>query len=119
MPSISMRTTSPATSSRGGFIAMPTPEGVPVATTSPGSSVKAVERCSTSAKQSKISSLVFDSWRSSPFTQVRRRSWWGSGSSSAVTIQGPIGPWVSKDLPIVQVGVRSCQSRTVTSFTTR
>ncbi len=79
-------------SNRGGFRAMPTPDGVPVATTSPGSSVKAVERCSTRAKQSKMSCLVFDSWRSSPFTQVRRSTWWGSGSSSAVTIQGPMGP---------------------------
>ena len=31
----------------GGFIAMPTPAGVPVETTSPGSSVNAVVRCST------------------------------------------------------------------------
>ncbi len=98
---------------------MPTPPGVPVATTSPGSSVNAVERCSTSAKQSKIRCFVFESWRSSPFTQVRRRKPCGSPTSSAVVIQGPIGPCVSNDLPIVQVGTRSCQSRTLTSFTTR
>ena len=95
------------------------PAGVPVATMSPGSSVNAVERCSTSAKQSKISSFVFDSCRSSPFTQVRKARPCGSPSSSGVTIQGPIGPCVSKLLPIVIVGVRSCQSRTVTSSTTR
>jgi len=73
-PSISTRTTSPIESSFGGFIAMPTPPGVPVATTSPGSSVNAVDRCSTIAKQSKIRFLVLESWRSSPLTQVRTRS---------------------------------------------
>src|SRR2546425_9013428 len=40
------------------LISMPTPPGVPVATTSPGSRVKAVERCSTSAKESKMSCAV-------------------------------------------------------------
>ena len=98
---------------------MPTPPGVPVAITSPGSSVNAVERCSTSAKQSKISCFVLESWRSSPFTQVRRRSPCGSPTSSAVVSHGPIGPCVSNDLPIVQVGTRSCQSRTDTSSTIR
>ena len=38
--------------------------------------------------------------------------------SSPVTIQGPSGQWVSKDLPIVKVGTRICQSRTLTSLTT-
>ena len=41
----------------------------------------------------------------------------GSGSSSVVTIHGPIGQCVSKDLPIVIVGTRICQSRTETSLT--
>ena len=61
MRSISTRTTSPGARKRGGLIAMPTPPGVPVATTSPGSSVKAVERCSTSAKESKMSCAVLES----------------------------------------------------------
>ena len=43
-PSISMRTTSPAFRKRGGFIAPPTPPGVSVTITSPGSRVKAVLR---------------------------------------------------------------------------
>ena len=38
-------------------MATPTPAGVPVAMTSPGSRVKAVLRCSTMAKQSKIGEL--------------------------------------------------------------
>ena len=64
-------------------------------------------------------SRVEPSCSSVPFTHVRMPSACGSGISSAVTSQGPIGPCVSKDLPIVMVGLRSCQSRTVTSLTTR
>ena len=45
--SISMRTTSPTLRTAGGFIAMPTPDGVPEKIISPASSVKACERCAT------------------------------------------------------------------------
>ena len=79
---------------------MPTPAGVPVAMMSPGSSVNAVESVSICAAQSKIISLVDASWSSSSFTQVRMRRSCGSAISSAVTTQGPIGPWVSKLLPM-------------------
>ncbi len=116
-PSISTRTRSPGTSQRGGFMATATPAGVPVEIRSPGSSVKAVERCSTSAAQSKISCFVFERWRSSPFTRVSSPRLPAS-ISSRVTRAGPNGQWVSKDLPIVMVGVRVCQSRTETSSTT-
>lgn|GEM_PF-6865869 len=40
IPSIKMRTTSPGRRKRGGLRVNPTPDGVPVAITSPGSSVK-------------------------------------------------------------------------------
>jgi hypothetical protein len=53
-----------------------------------------------------------------PFTQVRSRSAAGSGTSSRVTSHGPVGPCVSKPLPIIQVGDWNCQSRTETSFPT-
>src|SRR5208337_3580063 len=46
---------------------------------------------------------------------VSRRA---SEISSAVTIQGPKGPCVSKDLPSVTVGLLNCQSRTLRSFAT-
>jgi hypothetical protein len=46
--SISIATTSPSTSIRGGFLAMPTPAGVPVEITSPGSRVMTVVRTSIS-----------------------------------------------------------------------
>src|SRR5437899_2652643 len=42
----------------------------------------------------------------------------GSGTSSRVTSQGPVGPCVSKLLPITQVGEWNCQSRTETSLPT-
>ena len=116
--SISMRTTSPATSQRGGSKPIPTPAGVPVEMMSPGSSVNTVDRYSTCSQHEKIMSSVDASWRRSPLTQVRRRRRWGSPTSSPVTIHGPVGPWVSKDFPRVHVGVRHCQSRTVTSLRT-
>jgi hypothetical protein len=94
----------------------PTPLGVPVEITSPGSRLKAVERCSTSVKQSKIRCWVLLDCRGSPFTQVRRSRLCGSGISSGVTMAGPSGQWVSKDFPMVKVGTRSCQSRTETSL---
>ena len=46
---ISIATTSPAASIRGGFIAMPTPAGVPDEITSPGSRVITVVRVSINA----------------------------------------------------------------------
>ena len=95
------------------------PDGVPVAITSPGSSVHACDRISTWRKQSKMSWLVFDCWRSSPLTNVRIASWCGSPISSGVTIQGPSGPCVSKDLASDHCGVWICQSRTLTSSTIR
>jgi len=64
-----------------------------------------------------MSWLVLECWRSSPFTQVRSSSAWGSPTSSGVTSHGPMGPCVSNDFPIVIVGVLSCQSRTLTSST--
>jgi hypothetical protein len=49
-----VRTTSPGRRKRGGCIIAPTPPGVPVVITSPGSSVKTVESTATCSKQSKI-----------------------------------------------------------------
>ena len=68
------------------------PTGVPVAITSPGSSVQACDRISTWRKQSKISWSVLDFWRSSPLTNVRMPSACGSSTSSAVVIHGPDRP---------------------------
>ena len=93
-----MRTVSPGCRNTGGFIPMPTPEGVPVAMMSPGSRVIPREQVSISVGMSKIRSVVFASWRSSPLTQHRTRVS-SPSSSSAVTTHGPMGQKVSNDLP--------------------
>ena len=84
----------------------------------PGSRGKAEVRYSIISAHPKIMSAVLESWRSSSLTQVRMARDPGSPSSSPVTSSGPHGAWVSKDLPIVKVGVRHCQSRTLTSLMT-
>src|SRR3546814_17238494 len=84
---------------------MRTPSVVPVAIRSPGSSVKAVERYSICSKMFASILPVFDDWRSSPLTRQRTSRACGSEISSAVTIQGHVGPWLSKDFPIVKVEV--------------
>ncbi len=68
MPSISMRTTSPGCSHFGGLKPMPTPRGVPVAMTSPGSSVMPREQVSISVGDVEDHvAACWPSWRSSPF----------------------------------------------------
>ena len=116
MPSISIRTTSPGPSHFGGSKPMPTPDGVPVAMTSPGYSVMPREQVSISVSMPKIMSGVRASWRSSPLTQPRTRVSRAS-SSSAVTIHGPIGQKVSKFLPRSHCLWRNWTSRAVTSLT--
>ena len=54
--------------------------------------------------------------RTSPLIEQVSSRQCGSPSSSAVTIQGPIGAWVSNDLPKPHCEVFSCQSRTETSL---
>ena len=97
-------------------MAAATPEDVPVKITSPGSRVNDLVRCSMCSKQLKIKCLVLEFWRMSPFTSVRMPRLCGSPTSSAVTIHGPNGAWVSKDLPICMVRDADCQSRTLTSL---
>src|SRR5205814_1881927 len=90
--------TSPSRSQRGGLRAMPTPAGVPGATTSPGSSVMIVDRYDTSSATPKSRSLVVLDCSTSPFTShSMARS--GPGDSSAVTSQGPSGVDRSHVLP--------------------
>ena len=88
-----------------------TPAGVPVAITSPGSSVITCEIHATSSATGRIIAVVRSHWRSSPFTrQVISRSG-APGISSRVTTHGPIGVNVSKDLR----SPRSSLPRTVMS----
>src|SRR5699024_4866467 len=61
-------------------------------------------------------SLVFESWRTSPFTEAVSRSAFGSTTSSFVTIYGPTGAKPSFVFPAIHCGVRFCISRADISF---
>jgi hypothetical protein len=71
----------------------PTPDGVPVVMTSPGSSVQKRVTNSTSSGTAKINWFVFDDCRFSPFTQPSIARFDGS---SPTAMHGPIGANVSK-----------------------
>src|SRR6476469_932541 len=99
MPSISTVTTEPSARNRGGSRNTPTPPGVPVAITSPGSRLNAWEQWLMISATPKNIIAVFDDWTTSPST-VQEIAWrCGSPISSAVTSAGPIGQNVSSDLP--------------------
>ena len=116
MPSISMRTVSPAFRYCGGFMPMPTPAGVPLAIKSPGCKVMPREMVSISVGIPKIKFAVLASCHKSPLTQQRTCTALPS-IACAVTAHGPIGQKVSKDLPKSHCWWRICTSRAVTSFT--
>jgi hypothetical protein len=97
--------------------AAPTPSGVPVAMTSPGSRVKPCESTAIHSSTAKIIFEVWLDWRVSPFTRSVMLRVCGSGISSAVTSTGPIGQNVSSDLPLNHWPWRFCRSRAVTSLT--
>ena len=97
MPSV---TTSPALRNCGGFMPSPTPGGVPVTITSPGSMTKNCEQYQTMCATPKIIVLVLPRWRCSPLTSSHMSRFCGSLISSLVTNHGPIGPKVSQPLPL-------------------
>ena len=101
-----------------GTRALPTPEGVPVMTTSPGSSVRPAESSAMIRATPKTIWLVLASCLVTPFTLVQMPRSCGSTSSSAVTIQGPSGRCVSKFFPLNHWPPcqSCCTSRTETSF---
>src|SRR3984885_11513707 len=107
-PSMPSVTTSPALRNIGsGFMPSPTPGGVPVMMTSPGSMTKYCEQVQTICRQSKIMVEVLPRWRFSPLTLSHMASFCGSLISSLVTSQGPSGPKVSQPLPLVHCPARS------------
>src|SRR3989442_38196 len=95
--------------------AAPTPSGVPVAITSPGSSVKPCESTAMHSSTGKIILEVWLDWRVSPFTRIAMASVCGSGISSAGTSTGPLGQNVSGGLPLNPWPGSFCRSRAVTS----
>src|SRR5829696_1009311 len=90
MPSISTSISSPGLRNTGGLRAKPTPGGVPVAITSPGSSVIDSDKNSINAGTPKISWSVFESCIVCPFNTSLIDRLCGSGISSVVTIVWPI-----------------------------
>ena len=113
-----MVTESPGFSQTGGFLAMPTPLGVPVRMTVPGRSVVLPLKNSIRAGTSKIMSEVFSSCIVTPLRIVRTTRAFGSGISSGVTRHGPMGRNVSKVFPRHHwlPPNRTCQSLALTSL---
>ena len=85
--------------------------------TSPGRSVRIVERYPTRSTGPNTSSAVVECCRVSPSITVLISQPPG-GSSSGVTSHGPSGVVRSKVLPCRNCEVRNCQSRALTSFRT-
>src|SRR5216684_262722 len=94
-PSMATRTTSPARRYRPR--PAPTPDGVPVAMTSPGSSVTTSLAAETSSATVQTMSDVDASCWSSPFTHSRSRRSCGLGTWNAGVIPGPRGRVPSMD----------------------
>src|SRR5262249_39785336 len=91
MPSISASTTSPFLRKIGGSRPAPTPAGVPVEMTSPGSSVVNVEIIATIAATGKIICPVLASCIVLPLTRSFIASACGSARLAAERTHGPIG----------------------------
>ena len=86
---------------------------------SPGSSVITALSSLTSAATVKTMLAVLDDWTVTPFRRVSMRRSCGSGTSSAVTRNGPTGAKPSKLFPSVHWLVQFCTSRALTSLTAR
>src|SRR5690606_30036667 len=97
-PSMEISTTSPAFR-YGYFPDSATPCGVPVRIRSPGSRVTYCERWCTIVRTSKMRSPVFESWRGSPLTKLRRFRFVES-TSDAGTNHGPVGLKPAAILPL-------------------
>src|ERR1700726_2301823 len=108
MPSIVTSTTSPGFIQTGGFLAAPTPPGVPITSTSPASRVMQADNSSTVSATPKIMSHVLALCISAPLRRVSIANPDApAGTSSLVTKSGPNAPLPSKFLPTVHCGVRS------------
>src|SRR5688572_1851878 len=114
--SISISTLSPGFIPIGGVRRAPTPPGVPVTSTSPGTSVVQVETYSMIFGILKIICSVVACCMRSPFSRQESVILVFGGISSAVTIHGPKPPVRAKFLPAVHWMVWRCQSRTEPSL---
>src|SRR5438067_6935734 len=101
VPSFSTLTsnTSPSLRNTGGLRNAPTPSGVPLAITSPGSSVIPCDRYETRYATLKIIFEVFDDCMTLPLSSPSIFSDCTSSISSRVVMNGPNGAKVSRPLP--------------------
>ena len=113
-----MLTLSPGCRYFGGFMPRATPDGVPVAMMSPGSSVIPLEMYAMSSGTPVIICAQLASWRTSPFTRVRSRISATGGAAAASSRTGPSGANVSRALPRIHCGSVPCRSRAETSLMT-
>ena len=100
----------------GGLRAAPTPPGVPVTITSPGTSSVKVEQYSMSSAKPCTSRSAVAFCITSPFRRVVISSLSRSPISSGVIIQGPKPPVLAKFFPGVNWDVWRCHSRTLPSL---
>ena len=110
-PATPRSTTSPGLRNSGGLQPAPTPEGVPVAITSPGSKVMNSLRWLIRKATGKIMSAVLPVCRRLPLTSSHRSRRCGSATSSRVTSHGPIGAKLSELLPLTNWPPRSFWKR--------
>src|SRR5688500_1804832 len=105
-------TTSPGFRYWGGFMPRPTPDGVPVAITSPGSRVMNLLTSLTNLSTPKIKSLVFASCTFLPFNDDEIERLFGSPACAHGTRYGPNGAKVSALFPLSHwmPGRSSCHS---------
>src|SRR5271166_3432227 len=116
-PSTPSDIVSPALRKRCGFLPEPTPGGVPVVMTSPGSRIMNCEMYETSVLTPKIMVAVEPVCMRSPLTSRNMLSFCTSAISSGVTSQGPRGPKVGALLPFTHCPDRSnWNSRSETSL---
>jgi Na+/H+ antiporter NhaA len=104
IPSIQVTSSSPGLSQRCGSRPIPTPAGVPVKITSPGSSVTVRDSEATSRGMEKIRFWVRPFCTSSPLIAQPSSRSSGLANSSGVTSHGPIGPKPGNDLPMQNWG---------------
>ncbi len=100
-----------------GLMPRPTPGGVPVAMMSPGRSVMYWLTCEMIFATLNTMVRVLPVCMRLPLTSSAMPSVCGSRISSVVTSQGPIGPAVSKPLPLSHCVVAIWKARSETSLT--
>ena len=98
IPSTSISTSSPSPTKPLGSMNNPTPLGVPVIMAVPALSVVPLDKCSTICATVQIISSVPVSCLFCPLTFVVYFNFCGSGITSLLTMTGPIGAKLSKDL---------------------